>query len=43
MPNNRQIAHQRAQHLIKTYEKDQTFFNEFKAIMNEAMGREEPA
>ena len=38
MPN-RQVAHQRAQHLVKRFERDQMFFNEYKAFMNEAIAK----
>ena len=39
MPNNKQIAHQRVQHLVKGFEKDPVFFTEYKAFMNEIMAK----
>lgn len=39
MPNNRHIAQQRAQHLLKRFEKDQVFFSEYKAFMEEVMAK----
>lgn len=39
MPNDRQIAYQRARNLMKRFEKYEEFFNEYKAFMNNVMAR----
>lgn len=33
MPNNKQAARHRAQYLLKRFQKDQSFFNEYKEFM----------
>lgn len=39
LPNNKQIAMQRAQHLMKRFKKDTVFFNEYKAFMDEILAK----
>ncbi|KAL3999159.1 4-aminobutyrate aminotransferase / (S)-3-amino-2-methylpropionate transaminase [Sarotherodon galilaeus] len=36
MPNNKQVAQQRAQYLLKRFQKDQLFFEEYKEFMHNA-------
>ena len=35
MPNNKQVAQQRAQHLLKRFKRDQSFFEEYKGFMQD--------
>ncbi|KAK0140007.1 hypothetical protein N1851_023079 [Merluccius polli] len=39
MPNNKHIAQQRAQHLLKRFEKNTEFFIEYKAFVDEMMSK----
>lgn len=39
MPNNRHIALQRAQQLLKRFTRDQTFFGEYQAFMQEVLAK----
>lgn len=34
MPNNKQVAQQRAQYLLKRFQRDQSFFNEYREFMD---------
>lgn len=37
MPNNRQVAEQRAAHLLKKFRRNDTFFEEYKRFMNDVI------
>lgn len=39
MPNNRQVAQQRMQHLLKRFKRDQSFFNEYNNFMNDILAK----